>query len=170
MLIRFFMFILIASLTTACGTLPDQRQIKQFLGLEQPFAHKDISPPPSPGAFAMQFGMGQTERILVSVAQSNIKYEIDDPQHIHTVVNVLRAGAQASAPEAAVLPQHPIQLSFLIGPPEHIVTAHYNPSTQVLHIYNIPSAAWPDHAVAVYTLTPAFGAALQAAVDGHAQP
>lgn len=162
---RIVLLVLLATLLSACAALPDQRQLKQLLGLEQPFPHKDVPAPASPNAFAMQFGLGQTHRIVVSVQQQQLKYEITDPQAIHTLVSVLRAGAQASAPPDAPLPQAPLQLTFLIGAPERTITAHYNPTTNVLHIYNVPIAAWPDHAVAVYTLTPAFGAALQAALD-----
>lgn len=153
--------LLVAALgATACAELPGARQARQFLGLERPFPHNDVPPPPSPGAYALQFGMGQTQRIVVRAGAGGAPFEITDPQAIGAVLAVLRAGPHASAPPGAAIPQAPLRLDFIAGPPERTVTAHFSPGASTLQLYNTPTPAWPDHAVGVYPLTPAFGAAL----------
>ena len=113
----------------------------------------------SPSAYVLQLGMGQTHRIVVH-AQPGGQYQITDPQVIQAVLGVLRAGSRAAAPPGAEAPPGPLQLDFIAGAPERTVTAHYNPQRQALQLYNVPTPAWPDHAVGTYTLTPTFGAAL----------
>lgn len=153
---------------TGCASLPDQRQVKRFLGLEQPFAHNDIPAPATPGGYVSLFGMGQTDHILVSMQQGAVKYELSDAQAIHKIVTIIRTASQANTAASTSSTQQPIQLTFLIGSPQRSVSAYYIPATQALHLYNIPTASWPDHAVAVYTVAPDFGAALLSALDAAA--
>ena len=153
--------------TTACASVPDERQVKQFLGLEQSFAHNDVPAPPTPGAFVLQFGMGQTKRIVIRGQKNAVLGEVADPRAIQAVLKVLRSGTATRFAGSADVSNSPLQLDFVIGSPEHLVTAHYNPASHTLQLYNLPTAAWPDHAVASYAMTPAFGAALQAALDNR---
>jgi hypothetical protein len=153
---------------TACTALPSERQVKQFLGLERVFGHNDVPAPPTPSAFVLQSGMGQTKRIVIRSQQSAVLGEVTDPQAIQAVLGVFRSGAATRFAGDTDVRQAPFQLDFLMGAPERLVTAHYNPASQTLQLYNLPTAAWPDHAVASYTMTPAFGAALQQAL-AHGQ-
>lgn len=150
--------------TAGCAALPAERQVKQFLGLERAFPHNDVPAPPSPGAYAVQLGMGQTRRIVVHPGAGATPYDIADPQAIGAVLAVLRAGPRASAPAGAAAPQGPLRLDFVAGAPERTVTAHFNPGSATLQLYNTPTPAWPDHVVGTYHVTPAFGAALLAAL------
>jgi hypothetical protein len=159
------MMVLVALLlSTACASLPSDRQVKQFLGLEEALAHNDVPAPPTPGTFVLQFGMGQTKRIVIRGQKNAVLGEVTDPQHIQAILGVLRTGTVTHVAGSTAAPQAPLQLDFAIGSPEHLVTAHYNPANNILQMYNVPTPAWPDHAVASYAMTPAFGAALQAAL------
>jgi hypothetical protein len=159
--------LVLMSSIAGCSALPSDRQVKQFLGLERTFAHNDVPSPPSPDAYVLQLGMGQTRRIVVHQQPGRSQHEVTDPQAIASVLAVLRAGPQAIASPASPPLEDTLQLDFVAGPPERVVTAHYNPKTQTLQIYNIPTAAWPDHAVSTYTLPPAFGTALRDALEGQ---
>jgi hypothetical protein len=151
-------------ITTACAAVPGEGRVKQFLGLEQSFAHNDVPAPPTSGAFVLQFGMGQTKRIVIRGQKDAVLGEVTDPRAVQAVLAVFRSGTTTRFAGNADVQQAPFQLDFLIDTPERLVTAHYNPASHTLQLYNLPTAAWPDHAVASYAMTPAFGAALQAAL------
>lgn len=146
--------------TSACASVPNEQQVKQFLGLERSFAHNDIPAPPTPSAYILQLGMSQTQRLVVREAQNAKQYEITDPRTIQEVLHVLRTGSTSLTTNDGLTPASALQLDFIAGSPERIVTAHYNPASGMLQLYNIPTPAWPDHAVATYAVTPTFGAAL----------
>jgi hypothetical protein len=118
------------------------------------------------GAYVLQLGMAQTRRIIVHRQPGRSQYEVTDPQPIASVIAVLRARSRAIASSGSPPLDASLQLDFVAGPPERVVTAHYNPQTQALQLYNTPTAAWPDHAVSTYTLPPAFGTALRDALEG----
>jgi hypothetical protein len=158
--LRYALLLALALSASGCGALPGERQVKQFLGLEQPFAHNDVPPPPSPSAYVLQLGMSQTHRIVVRARPGRPQYEVTDPQVIAAVITVLRAGPLTTAAADAGTAQEPLQLDFIAGPPDRVVSAHYNPRSQILQLSNVPAAAWPDHAVGRYTMAPGFGAAL----------
>lgn len=150
-----------------CSALPNDRQVRQFLGLEQTFAHNDVPSPPSPDAYVLQLGMSQTRRIIIHRQPGRSPYEVTEPRAIASVIVVLRAGSRASALEGSPPLQGSLQLDFVTGPPERVVTAHFNPQTQTLQLYNTPTAAWPDHVVSTYSLPQAFGTALRDALEGR---
>jgi hypothetical protein len=167
------MFVQLATLLTlalsaaGCSALPSDRQVKQFLGLEKTFAHNDVPSPPSPDAYVLQLGISQTRRIVVRARPGRSQYEVTDPQVIASVVAVLRTGLRATATPGSPPLEDSLQLDFVAGPPERVVTVHYNPQTKALQLYNTPTAAWPDHVVGTYTLPQAFGTALRDALDGQ---
>lgn len=171
MLVQLAATLTLALSAAGCSALPSDRQVKQFLGLERTFAHNDVPSPPSPDAYVLQLGMAQTRRIIVHRQPGHSQYEVTDPQTIVSVIAVLRAGLRATAAPGSRPLEDSLQLDFVAGPPERVVTAHYNPQTQALQLYNTPTAAWPDHAVSTYTLPAAFGTALRDALNGrHASP
>jgi hypothetical protein len=153
--------------TAGCSALPSDRQVRQFLGLERTFAHNDVPSPPSPDAYVLQLGMAQTRRIIVHRQPGRSQYEVTDPRAIASVIAVLRAGSRAIASPGSPPLDDSLQLDFVAGPPQRVVTAHYNPQTQALQLYNTPTAAWPDHAVSTYTLPQAFGTVLRDALEGR---
>jgi hypothetical protein len=167
MLVQLATLFTLALSVAGCSTLPSDRQVRQFLGLERTFAHNDVPSPPSPGAYALQLGLAQTRRIVVQRQPGRAQYEVTDPQVIASAVAVLRAGSRAAAPDESPPLQGTLQLDFVAGPPERVVTAHYNPQTRRLQLYNTPTEAWPDHVVSTYALPPTFGTALRDALDGR---
>jgi hypothetical protein len=167
LLLQLATLLTIALTAAGCSALPSDRQVRQFLGLERTFAHNDVPSLPSPDAYVLQLGVAQTRRVIVHRQPGRSQYEVTDPQVIASVIAVLRAGPRAIASPGSPLLDDTLQLDFVAGPPEHVVTAHYNPQTQTLQLYNTPTAAWPDHAVSTYTLPHAFGTALRDALEGR---
>lgn len=145
---------------TGCSALPDTREIKRLFGLEQSFAHTDIAAPPTPGGYVLQLAMGQTVRIDTREPISGQETQITDQPIISDVLAILHL-SQSVTPSAAALPAIPLQLRFIIGSSERIVEARYDPGRGELLLYNIPTMNWPDHTVATYAVSPAFGAALR---------
>ncbi len=148
---------------TACASLPGERQVRRFLGLERTFAHNDLPAPPTPSAYVVQLAMSRTQRIVVR-EPSGRQFEVTDPRAIQEVLGVLRAGPHLAGAPGAAEPVNRLQLEFIIGPPPRTVTAHYNAASDTLQLYNVPTEAWPDHIVGTYPVAPGFGAALAEAL------
>ena len=170
--IRLLGLLLLIFSVAACGSLPDERQIQRFFGLERTFAHTDMPAPPTVGGYVLRLEMGQTQRIDVREPVSGQHTQISDPHTIQAILRLLRLGTAAVPSTAATLPAIPLQLDFIIGPSERVVTARYDPVKGMLQLYNVPTAAWPDHIVTSYPVAPEFGPTLRAllAVPGLALP